>query len=227
MNFVDIILVVVIVVLSYFCINTFNPPNSNPSKDKSVEVIKNKTTKRRKHKKKPKKKNVKKSVRFDESINDVFLIIRENNKILGKIVIKLYNEVVPITCNNFRTLCVQKKYINTTFHRVIQDFMIQGGDYTTHDGRGGMSIYGSTFDDENFILKHDQPYLISMANRGPNTNGSQFFITTNHAEHLDNKHVVFGKIISGHNIIDYINNVNTDDNDKPITPIFIHDCGLC
>jgi len=103
--------------------------------------------------------------------------------------------------------------------------MIQGGDYENFDGTGGRSIYGDKFHDENFNINHDQPYLLSMANCGENTNGSQFFITTSPSQHLDNKHVVFGKIIEGTNIIDRLNKTKTNTNDKPYIDIIISDCG--
>ncbi len=104
--------------------------------------------------------------------------------------------------------------------------MIQGGDYTRGDGTGGKSIYGQHFEDENFELVHDRPYLLSMANAGPNTNGSQFFITTTETPHLDGKHVVFGEVIEGFEIIDELNNTRTDANDKPYDNIIIMDCGI-
>jgi peptidylprolyl isomerase len=131
----------------------------------------------------------------------VFFDIGTNNKYYGKIIIKLFSDVVPKTCNNFRELCKTKKYYNSPFHRIIKDFMIQGGDFTNGNGTGGASIYGSKFPDENFKLKHSKPYLLSMANSGPNTNGSQFFITTNPAPHLDGRHVVFGEIYEGFEVL--------------------------
>ena len=104
--------------------------------------------------------------------------------------------------------------------------MIQGGDFTRGDGRGGMSIFGEKFEDENFDIPHDQPYLLSMANSGPNTNGSQFFITTSEQPHLDGKHVVFGRILDGFDIIDYLNNIETNNDDRPKKNIKIVDCGI-
>ena len=104
--------------------------------------------------------------------------------------------------------------------------MIQGGDYEKGDGTGGKSIYGTTFDDENFEIKHDKPYMISMANSGPNSNGSQFFITTVHTPHLDGKHVVFGEIVDGIKIIKKINEILTDHTDKPIYEVKIINCGI-
>jgi len=154
----------------------------------------------------------------------VFMDIGINDKFIGKIVIELFSDVVPKTCNNFRKLC-QKSYIGSPFHRIIKDFMIQGGDFTNGNGTGGMSIYGKKFPDENFDILHDQPYLLSMANSGKNTNGSQFFITTDEASHLDGKHVVFGQIIDGFETIDKLNNIDTDQNDRPTYNVTILNSG--
>ena len=111
-----------------------------------------------------------------------------------RLVITLYDEAVPQTADNFRTLCHQKKYRNIPFHRVIKDFMVQGGDITNRDGTGGESVFGGKFPDENLSGKHRRG-VISMANSGPDTNLSQFFIVTSDSHHLDGKHVVFGKVI--------------------------------
>ncbi len=151
--------------------------------------------------------------------------IEINGKTIGNIVINLFDKVVPKTTNNFRTLCINKKYVTAPFHRIIKDFMLQSGDFTNYNGTGGISIYGDKFEDENFKLRHDRPYLLSMANAGPDTNGSQFFITTSKTPHLDGKHVVFGEVVDGFEIVDRLNNVKTNSDDKPFDSIVISDCG--
>jgi cyclophilin family peptidyl-prolyl cis-trans isomerase len=143
----------------------------------------------------------------------------------GRVIMVLFDEIVPKTTNNFKELC-KNKYHKSLFHRVIKGFMIQGGDFTHKNGTGGYSIYGQKFEDENFNINHDDKGVLSMANSGPNTNGSQFFITTTATPHLNGKHVVFGKVIEGYEIIEEIENLNTNSNDVPDLDVVIEDSGI-
>ncbi|XP_032659350.1 peptidyl-prolyl cis-trans isomerase D isoform X4 [Chelonoidis abingdonii] len=155
----------------------------------------------------------------------VFFDVDIGGERVGRIVLELFADVVPKTAENFRALCTGEKGIGPTtgkplhykgcpFHRIIKKFMIQGGDFSNQNGTGGESIYGEKFEDENFHYKHDQAGLLSMANAGPNTNGSQFFITTVPTPHLDGKHVVFGRVIKGMGVAKILENVEVN-GEKP------------
>jgi len=167
----------------------------------------------------------------------VFFDITIGGAAAGRIVMELYADKLPKTCENFRCLCTGEKglgksgkplhYKGCSFHRVIKDFMLQGGDFTRGNGTGGESIYGSKFADEGFPFQHTKPGLLSMANAGPNTNGSQFFITTVPCPWLNGKHVVFGEVIEGMDVVKAIENNPTGHADKPVKPVIIANCGQC
>uniref|UniRef100_A0A1B0C9X6 peptidylprolyl isomerase n=1 Tax=Lutzomyia longipalpis TaxID=7200 RepID=A0A1B0C9X6_LUTLO len=151
----------------------------------------------------------------------------------GRVVFELFTDVAPKTAENFRALCTGEKglgrttqkplhYAGVIFHRVVKDFMIQAGDFSNKNGTGGESIYGGTFEDENFTLKHDKPFLLSMANRGKNTNGSH---TTQPAPHLDNVHVVFGQVVSGQDLVTQLEQLPVDRNSRPLQDAMISNCG--
>jgi peptidyl-prolyl cis-trans isomerase B (cyclophilin B) len=159
----------------------------------------------------------------------VFFDITISGKEIGRIVIGLFGETTPKTVENFVQLAAGTEgygYKGTRFHRVIKDFMIQGGDFVNRDGSGSRSIYGEKFADENFILRHSGPGWVSMANKGVDTNGSQFFITTDSTPWLDGRHVVFGKVLEGLDVVRQVEDVPTDSFDGPTEECLIADSGI-
>ncbi|MCW5249640.1 MULTISPECIES: peptidylprolyl isomerase [unclassified Streptomyces] len=162
------------------------------------------------------------------SNSHVFFDIDIDGQDAGRIVFELFEDVTPKTARNFIELATGEHgfgYKGSPFHRVIPQFMLQGGDFTHGTGIGGKSIYGAKFADENFTLKHTGPYLLSMANAGPNSNGSQFFVTTVATPWLDGKHVVFGKVIQGTDVVDRIEGLGSPSGSTS-AKITVRDSGL-
>ena len=164
----------------------------------------------------------------------VFFDIAIGTEKLGRIKFELFADICPRTAENFRQFCTGEAlrgslpmgYKGCTFHRVVANFVIQGGDFVKRDGTGSISIYGEHFPDENFKLSHNAPGLLSMANEGPNTNGCQFFITCKESPHLDGKHVVFGRVVEGMDVVRMIEKSRVfPKTNTPVHPVTIFECG--
>lgn len=229
------ILVVVIIVgiIGYYIYQTFfnKKKNEVSGNHNKVENMENREVIEDNKIKEP---DIDYSTMIDDVSNYPFFDIMIGDKNEGRVIFQLFDEDAPRTCLNFRHLCGRNilnnskkpSYQGVQFHRIIPNFMIQGGDITRGDGTGGVSIYGDQFEDENLGAQHNQPGLLSMANAGPNTNGSQFFITTTETPHLDGKHTIFGIVLKGMDIIRKMESMETDENDRPKIPCRILKSGF-
>ena len=235
-NTITLIIICLFSVIAYLSYNKYT--NEQLLKDKTVIIQENMEDIEKEYRDKLKKIELARQKK-QENLKNIQLAKKQENskdkkskfvyldiKAYGRIKIELFDNVVPKTAENFRKLCFDKKYVKIPFHRVVKGFMIQGGDITSKNGTGGMSIYGPNFPDENFKLRHTEPGILSMANAGPDTNSSQFFITTKETPHLDGKHVVFGKVVSGMDVVYKLERIPVDYNDKPIHDIIIEDSGI-
>lgn len=194
------------------------PENQGDNKENGGEVAKPTSTEEETGEPAAKKSRKNPKCYIDISINDQYT---------GRIVVELRADVVPMTAENFRCLCTHEKgfgFRKSSFHRIIPGFMCQGGDFTKNDGTGGKSIYGKRFEDENFVLKHTSSGILSMANSGPNTNGSQFFLCTEKTDWLDGKHVVFGSVVQGLDVVRKMEGVGSESG-KTKKKVVIEDCG--
>uniref|UniRef100_A0A1I8P8X2 Peptidyl-prolyl cis-trans isomerase n=1 Tax=Stomoxys calcitrans TaxID=35570 RepID=A0A1I8P8X2_STOCA len=159
----------------------------------------------------------------------VYMDVKHKKQPMGRIIFGLFGERAPKATANFRHICSRgingTTYVGSEFHRVVDRFIIQGGDIVNGDGTGSTSIYGEYFEDEALDIEHIRPGYLGMANRGPNTNGCQFYVTTVAARWLDGQHTVFGKVLEGMDVVNAINDVKTDRDDHPIHPVIISNCG--